>query len=208
MEDVAMRIQVNGQLCDVEIPDDSGFLDIIKTVTNSIEKPGQGITQVRLNGEDITGEDWDDYAMMKFDEIREIDIETSSLSALARDMCVSLADFMDNLLRELKKTSDQFRLGNEQSGSEIYALSIDGIQIVTHTTVMIQRNLNIPDDISLLDGTTFREHLSQLQTLISDMFSAQENQDWILLADLIEYELIPYFETRRSIVAGWHATIN
>ena len=34
---------------------------------------------------------------------------------------------------------------------------------------------------------------NRFQEILSGMLSCQENQDWILLADMLEYELIPIF---------------
>ena len=53
-------------------------------------------------------------------------------------------------------------------------------------------------DIALdQDGT-----LDSLSELFSEMIEIQENEDWILLADLLEYEYLPLVRKTKELVAG------
>ena len=47
------------------------------------------------------------------------------------------------------------------------------------------------------DGT-----LDSLSQLFSEMIEIQENEDWILLADLLEYEYLPLVRKTKDLVAG------
>jgi len=47
----------------------------------------------------------------------------------------------------------------------------------------------------------FEESLNDLSNLFSEMIEIQENEDWILLADLLEYEYLPVVDKTKNIVA-------
>ena len=44
--------------------------------------------------------------------------------------------------------------------------------------------------------------LDSLSQLFSEMIEIQENEDWILLADLLEYEYLPLVRKTKDLVAG------
>jgi hypothetical protein len=75
--------------------------------------------------------------------------------------------------------------------------------VVNHTTAMIQHNLEIDDSRISGNGNSVAKQLGNLEPILTDMFTAQQDQDWILLADLIEYELIPHFNDRQKILTSW-----
>jgi hypothetical protein len=62
--------------------------------------------------------------------------------------------------------------------------------------VGVLRNEFAADSIGDLD-----ESLDSLSVLFSEMIEIQENEDWILLADLLEYEYLPLVDKTKGIVA-------
>ena len=44
---------------------------------------------------------------------------------------------------------------------------------------------------------SFIEESDRIESLFSEMLKAQESQDWILLADLVEYEILPVLQRGR-----------
>ncbi len=49
--------------------------------------------------------------------------------------------------------------------------------------------------------------LDGLSSLFSEMIEIQENEDWILLADLLEYEYLPLVEKTKSLVADLRESV-
>ncbi len=203
MEEIAVKVTIDGQPRDMNLPNDTRFEEVMHSLNRLTQSPGIAITRVRLNGEDITGKSWDDFRQLSAAEISRLEVETGELSRLTTETLVSLDDFICSLIDELNHTAEQFRLGDEIEGNETYSRVIDGIQLVAHTTAMIQHSLGIDTGKPTLDGRSIAELLGNLEPIIQDMLSAQQDRDWILLADLIEYELIPHFEERLKILKSW-----
>lgn len=47
----------------------------------------------------------------------------------------------------------------------------------------------------------FGDALNDLSSLFTEMIEIQENEDWILLADLLEYEYLPLVDKTKAVVA-------
>ena len=56
-------------------------------------------------------------------------------------------------------------------------------------------------EFSLKHTPSFNEAAEELSSLFSEMLEVIENEDWILLADLLEFEFIPAVERWKKIVA-------
>ena len=203
MNPTNIRIQIDGKASEIDIGKKIPFRDVMQTVHDMIEIPDVSITRVCLNGEDITGKDWEGFAQLTSDSINDLQVETGNVKNLARNTLVSLCEFIDKLVDELKRTTELLRLGSVQQSGESLARALDGIQLANHTTALVGRNLQIETEFSPGNGNSIEKNLNNLQPIIEDMFSAQNSQDWVLLADLIEYELLPHFDDRLRILRTW-----
>lgn len=202
MEGTAVRVQIDGQASSLDLPGKTSFEDVMKGLTDAVKTSNQTITSVRMNGEDITGKDWESYSDLTAQGIDEIVVETGDVNSLALETLLSLDEFIAKLITELRNSTEQFRLGDEVKGGDSFSKSIDGISVVNHTTALIQRNLGLLDSENGSDAGV-SGHIADLEPIITDIYSAQQDRDWVLLADLVEYELIPYFEKHREILSKW-----
>ena len=203
METATPTVLVDGQLQDLYLDSSISFPLVMQAINNSMDNPGIAITRVKLNGEDITGKDWERFSDLRLEQIEQLEVETGDISQLTRETLESLREFINDLLKELKRTAGLFRLGDYMQGGEVFSQTLDGVQLVNHTTALIERNLRIDTRLENDNGTSFSNHFINLEPILEDMYNAQRNNDWILLADLLEYEFIPYFEDRLKIINTW-----
>ncbi len=49
-----------------------------------------------------------------------------------------------------------------------------------------------PDTV--FDGKSIQDRRASLVDFTQQMVDANKNQDWVLLADLLEYEILPYYQ--------------
>ena len=140
METATATITIDGEVKDLKLENGMPFNQIMETINNSVNSPGMAITRVSLNGEDITGENWERFAHLKFEDIDLLDIKTGNVESLALETLQSLQGFINDLMRELKRTSGFFRLGDYMQGGELFAKTLDGIQPVSYTHLTLPTN--------------------------------------------------------------------
>ena len=203
MTQTTVRVQLNGRTEELILPPTLPFPEVMKAVGSRAQQPGVGITRVRLNGEDITGRNWNAYLHLTAGELKGLEVETGDLSQLARDTLASLQDFINGLLRELGRTVEKFRLGDIGSAGESFARALDGIQLVSHTSSLIERRIGLDARPRTFNGQPVADQLGRIEPILEDMLQAQKSGDWVLLADLIEYELSPYFRDLLEIIGQW-----
>ncbi len=198
-----MAFQIDGQTKELELKEEIPFEQVIEAIKGDLNDPEFSITRIKLNGEDITGKSWERFSHFTLKDIKDLQVETGNIERLARETLSSLKDFTGNVIEELKRAAEQFRLGQFDQGGEVFSHTLDGIQLVNHISIMVERNLEIESRYQPNNGQTLAIQMTNLKPVIEDIFAAQKDQDWILLADLIDYELVPHFNDRLNMFRGW-----
>lgn len=201
-----MQISLNH--CNAEIATDGiqYFGELMERVSRQALKTGEQVLRVKLNGEDLTGKDRSHLKKMPIAEIQEIEIQTGNPKILARSSLYSVADFLEKLLNELQHTAEYFRLGDTEKSNRSFVRCLDGLQVFTHSLEQCRRLLGISFELIYIPSSsdayaiTVAENRRKMFEVLDGMIEAQTNQDWVLLADLLEYELIPILEDWRQII--------
>ena len=133
------------------------------------------------------------------------DIETGEIESV-KIVSMSTAEMAVNITRELykvvtlmdhgaRKVASLFRKADDNEALEVYQDLMDVIRDFLGMIGVLR------GEFSLKHNVAFNEGSSELSVLFSEMLEVIENEDWILLADLLEYEFIPSVERWKKIVA-------
>jgi hypothetical protein len=201
-------MQINLNHCPEEFPTDGvhSFGELMTCVSRRAARNGDSVLKVKLNGEDITGKDRAVLDLLPLEKIREVEIDTGDPRVLARTTLYSVADFLEKLLQELQQTAELLRLDYSDRSNQSFLRCIDGLQVFSHSLESCRRLLGISFELLFvppnldMDVITVAENRRRLFEVLDSMIEAQTNQDWILLADLLEYELVPILEDWRQII--------
>ncbi len=111
-----------------------------------------------------------------------------------------------NITRELYKVvrlmghgcrsvADLFRRGDDAEALELYQDLLD----VTRDFLGMIGVLR--DEFGQWDRQVLNDNLEEITALFSEMIEVSENEDWVLLADLIEYEFLASVEKWKQVIA-------
>jgi hypothetical protein len=203
MSEQAMQVRIDGKLKELPINGGAHFDQIMDAVKEAVPNKSNSILKVSLNGEDITGKNWEGFSDLPVHEINSLEIETGDVKKIAIETIGALSEFISRLSEQLKNAADFFRIGDEGKAMSLYGNALDGVQLVNHTLALIERNLGVDSDNKDANGKMSVASFASLEPIIMDMLSAQQQSDLVLLADLIEYELIPHFEERQQLLETW-----
>ncbi len=201
-----MQISLNHSNAEIATDGIQYFGELMERVSRQALKTGEQVLRVKLNGEDLTGKDRSHLKEMPIADIQEIEIQTGDPKILARSSLYSVADFLEKLLNELQHTAEYFRLGDAEKSNRSFVRCLDGLQVFMHSLEQCRRLLGISFELIYVPSNseayeiTVAENRRKLFEVLDGMIEAQANQDWILLADLLEYELIPILEDWRQII--------
>ncbi len=201
-----MQISLNNQVEEFPTGDIRFFGQLMERVLEKAATAGSSVLSVELNGEDVTGRDRANLQEFPLEDINRLEITTGDPKHLARSTLYSIADFQGQLLNELQNTTELFRLDNAVRSNEAFLRCLDGLQIFMHTLESCRKLLGLSFELLIVPSNasegerTVAESRRQIFAALDAMIEAQTDQDWILLADIMQYELIPSLEEWRGII--------
>ncbi len=186
-----MHVTIDGHGTDVPILDHEKLEDVIKRISENLEN-GRCINRVHLDGADVTGSVLDRSSQVR--NFASLEIETGSSRELALETLKSLEDFSQSMMQELTRTAEEFRLGDEDLSNQLFMRCLDGLQIMIRVTYSIGNLLEVDLREVLIEESNIPSLINRINELLDELIEAQTQNDTILLADLIEYELQPVLE--------------
>ena len=161
-----------------------------------IEKEGvpQGnvVRAIKIDGQE-SSPDLPEAQKTPLSEIATLEVEISTLSDIINKNIENADAYLIRLIPGIEKSVELFRMGNEQEANKFFINIIDGIDWLSQVLDMILTAKAISPD-TVFDGKSIQDRRASLVGLTQQMVDANKNQDWVLLADLLEYEILPYYQ--------------
>ena len=109
----------------------------------------------------------------------------------AHDSMGCEAQGLDDLNRVLLQTVELYRGGDSSKGLQFFMELIDGMERFVKVATTAEPLLKHDIAGTSCGGQTLAESVETLNGILLEMIVAQERRDWVLLTDLLEYELDP-----------------
>ena len=181
-----MKISING----AETQDPSFQGETMEEVMNAIVKSRQNsyIRRVWLDGQEVSS-DSQDILKTSPTSVGLLELELAKLQDLLANNLTNAKDYLVRLIPGFQKAADLFRMGNEQEANQYYLQVLDGIEWFSQVVIII-----VSTQENKSEEKSLEERQKKLTDLMSQMLEANQNQDWVLMADLMEYEMIPFYK--------------
>jgi len=153
---------------------------------------GNVVRSVKLNGQESSL----DSSITKqtlLTEIETLEMEVSTLSGIIDQNIENADDYLIRLIPGIEKAVELFRTGNEQEANQFFINIIDGMDWFSQVLDMILAAKEISLD-TVIGGKNIQDRQMSLVDFTQQMVDANKNKDWVLLADLLEYEILPYYK--------------
>lgn len=165
------------------------------------ESPGSYIRRIWLDDKETAADDRE--ALQKLPaNIVSLEVELAHLKDLVATNLGNAQDYLKKLIPGFEQAADLFRTGNEQEANKYYLQILDGIDWFSQVVNIIMN----PEkgETAGANGVNLQDRQARLTALMSQMLEANKNQDWVLLADILEYELVPFYKDWENILSKFN----
>ena len=157
---------------------------LIGFIMENFIQPGKVIVSLKLNGKEYN--ESSEYTMeTNLSEIQSINIVTEEWSKLIKEAIISAHEYLDKIISAIQTVCDLFRKNKLVEANKLYSQCLEGINWYMTLIGSIDKNLTLSGQFPPL----YDEELSEFSSLLEEILNAQKNADFILLSDLLEYEL-------------------
>jgi hypothetical protein len=188
-------IIVDGQRTPHEVHNFENLEQIIEKIMADTAMQDRVVTDVLVNNEafsEIYPHQAEDMEAAYIDRVEIISVHTTEM---AQSITRELYKVVSLMATAGRQVADLFRQADDAQALELYADLLE-VNRDFMNMVGVLRN-----EFAARAPMDFDASLGDLSALFTEMIEIQENEDWILLADLLEYEYLPLVEKTKAIVA-------
>ena len=166
--------------------------DLLDHILEQEPELGNCFGKIRVNEKEVRV-DSSETRLTPISQIETLETEVFSLNQILEKNITNAQNYLKKLIPGIQTASDLFRSGNEQEANKFFINIIDGIEWFSQVVDSIAQATESELANILIVGESFKSRQDQLVKLTREMVEANQNQDWVLLADLLEYEILPYY---------------
>lgn len=201
-------LSINGTAENLPLKGEKTFGEVMERLSQDISGKGQVITVIVMNDQQLTEGRQYDYRNFPLESVETLALETTDPSRLALDALDSSKDHISMLKQNSLRTAELFRLGDDLEANENYSRLVEGLRWLIKGLTAMTGMLGIEDNEMILEGRTIGYYRDELLMPVFDgMYDAQKREDWIELADLLEYELSPALEKWDKLIEAFESRV-
>ena len=189
-----MKLTING----VEQAESELKGETLEAILDMMVKntPGSYIRRIWLDQQEFPSDDRETLQKKPAD-INCLEVELANLKDLVATNLSNALDYLEKLIPGFDQAADLFRTGNEQEANKYYIQILDGMDWFSEVVNVVMSSEGEGQE----PENSLRIRQAKLTDLMSQMLEANKNQDWVLLADILEYEMTPFYKEWQTILS-------
>ncbi len=195
-----MRITIDQREEKMELSHKFFLGDILNRIWDERIPDDRVITHIRVNGEELLEDENGVYPDLPGDEIDSLDLQTGLSKEMAYRGLSDAKDYLEKLNPGIEQTAELFRVGEDAKAHGQYGLCMDGINWFIQIVEGARQVMGLDYGSIFFNKVSVQSYMENLEHNIREMWNAQQEEDWIMLSDLLEYELLPMMEGWKEIL--------
>jgi hypothetical protein len=160
--------------------------DILDEIKNNFEN--EILQSILVNDVEIN-EKYFKETLIEKKNIKKLEFVTKKTEDLIKETIKEASRYLPKLKRGINDTVSYFRNGKEKQAHDNYQLVLDGLEWYTSAIIKI---LSLLDEQKLYNMT--EKKIKELNKPLTDMMVAHNKKDYVLVADILEYEILDYID--------------
>ncbi len=186
-----MNIFINGNE-DTSTYDKAELGDLLDAIQKDKLEKGQFLFKIKVNDQDI------EFGSPEFRDtpvanIQKLEIETSSLASMVNENIDNVVLYLSKLTPGLEQVAAMLRDGQHQEANSILLDIVDGVDWFSQLIELVIQAKGLDVENTQYNGKNLLERKTQLVGLTESILSSFQAKDWVKLADLLEFEFLPYY---------------
>ncbi|MGI6684017.1 MAG: hypothetical protein ACOX47_00630 [Bacillota bacterium] len=137
-------------------------------------------------------EDCEGYLLNNVASVTNVNVELRTINELLSEMVISAFEYLKRSIPALDQLSAEFYQGPNQQSWLRFEEMLEGIEWLCQLVDQITQHE------PLADSWKKTEQESSIQVILAELEEAVENQDNVLIADTITYEILPQYQVLKQ----------
>lgn len=187
-------IVIDGQQSTVALNDFENLEQVLESLMENDALQNRVVTDVFLNGQPFSEIYPHQAEDIESEEIEKVEIRSVPVAEMAVDITQELHKVIQLMSKGGREVAELFRQADDAEALETYQ---DLLDVVRSFLAMVG---TLREEFGLSSQPDFLAASKQLSVLFTEMTEVLSNEDWVLLADLLEYEFLPAVSKWEGVV--------
>jgi hypothetical protein len=183
-------------------PDLTSLEQVLKLVEANHLSPRTIIRQVQVDGLPLIPEDQAACSPGRIDNREKIEIITGTLSDVAVDSIREAVTYLERVESATPSLAASFRVSPGPDSFENLKQFYEGFYWLSLLLDRLDSSFDISLESVPLGSTNAGAHHTNLISALKAVIDAQEKRDYALIADLLEFEILPLVPVCKSLFAA------
>ncbi|WP_018249190.1 hypothetical protein [Orenia marismortui] len=166
-------------------------------IIDEIEANDGVVLRVIADGEDLSA--LSELELGEINPIEKLDIEAIKIEKLIVDSLSEAEEYIPKLMLGIDDIVNEFNRGNENQAFELLEQALEGFNWLNNAINAFVSNFS-KYEIPNFDMKKLNNIIDAWQENLKELLTAIENQDIVLIADILEYELRPILNSYLSVI--------
>lgn len=194
-----MEILLNGTPLDISgLTPDSKLSEVVEVVEKSLKGSGTTIIGIQADDKEFSPEDTDLLEETEAMSFKLVELLTVSANDVIRMGVEDGNEGLTHLEEIANLSSADLRIGDVKNAMDKYLQLVDGIEWF----VTMLKNADKAYASAMAESSLEKDRqdlIARLSEQMSGIQKSQENEDWVEMADILEYEFPELFEDGRKL---------
>lgn len=186
-----MKVLINGTEKILNLSGAKNLSEVLDAVSKDQLQSDRLITEVQVNGKTFHLQEDEGASKVSCDEVESLAVTVRDSAEVIQQSVAETLAYIQDLTPLMLKTGEFYRLGRSQEANQLFSQCLDAVQRLFRSCMVIKTALGVVQiDLDLKNLLVLEGQGGALE-IFQSMLEAQTHRDWILLADLLEYEATP-----------------
>lgn len=177
--------------------------EIISKIENDFSRRGEVICEIHVNGVRLDEVDESRFAASPSAEIRYLEVRGNRPEALIGDALGSALQLLPQLEKSCVSTAEKFRGSSIAEAQRGFTETLDGCQWLIETMMHVRgASSGVGDPIQRTDHWLDAD--KAITRVVKEVSAAYASRDFVLVADLLEYELTHALDIWKTVITLEH----
>ncbi|WP_018931035.1 hypothetical protein [Gracilibacillus lacisalsi] len=169
--------------------------ELFQKINEYIEKSDKYFSHLLIDDVEVY-EHHDQYIIENIESIEQIAVKMRTKKQFINDLLLSTKSYIDRAVPEIDKLVEEFYDQPTDQTWSNFSRFLEGIQWIIEMITVIDKS---DQEVSGLKD--YITSVDSLNSELANLLEAIENQDTILIADLIQFEIFPIFEGLDKLIS-------
>ena len=165
--------------------------DLLKNLDEQVAGKGLLLTMARFDGVDEPSFRDPEVMARRLSEVARVEVETATPGAFLRQCLLETIGPLDHAAEMSARLSAIYRRRDVSPGHEGLTRLANELRSLISLVAILGGPLEIDLGSLTANGVTVAEQMEEFGIAIDALVSAQESEDWLTVADVLEYDLEP-----------------